>query len=190
MALVKAPGPGGAPFSEAVKRDARRLAGFKCCYCRDRMGDEVHHLTPQEEGGSGDLDNAILLCAQCHTDYGHRKDKRAQLRQARDVWYEIVKERWPANTLAEVIGLEDLATKQDLAGIERRLTDVFGSFVAGLSTGAVSSSQAINVASTMINSISPSPSFTAIGLPPACHSCGSIRPLGAIFCPQCGVRFQ
>ncbi len=73
----------GSPFSESVKVEARRLAFFRCCYCHDKQGDQVHHLLPQEEDGPGVLDNAILLCVQCHADYGHRADKRRQLREAR-----------------------------------------------------------------------------------------------------------
>lgn len=84
-----------AEFSPSVKLEARRRAAFKCCYCRDEMGDDVHHLTPQEEGGSGDLDNAIFLCVRCHSMYGHRDDRRAQLRQARDTWYEVVRDKYP-----------------------------------------------------------------------------------------------
>src|SRR5262249_7387839 len=122
----------GTPFPDSVKLQARKLAAFKCCYCRDRMGDDVHHLTPQEEGGEGVVENAILLCAQCHADYGHRKDKRGQLKQARDDWYEIVERRYTKRNVDEVSALEDLATKQDLVGIENRLTGTFYSLVGSL----------------------------------------------------------
>jgi hypothetical protein len=84
----------GADFSESVKLQARHLAFFRCCYCLDRPGDEVHHLVPKEEGGSNTIDNAILLCAQCHTTYGHTRDKRKQLQQARDHWYEVAAKKY------------------------------------------------------------------------------------------------
>ena len=58
----------GSDFSEATKEQARRLAFFKCCYCHERPGDDVHHLIPKEEDGIGELNNAILLCVQCHAD--------------------------------------------------------------------------------------------------------------------------
>ena len=65
-----------ADFQESVKSQARRLAAFRCCYCRELMGDHVHHIIPKEKGGTNDLDNTMLLCVQCHTNYGHRPDKR------------------------------------------------------------------------------------------------------------------
>jgi hypothetical protein len=34
-------------FSEEVKREAWRLAGYRCCFCRDEQGDDVHHLRTQ-----------------------------------------------------------------------------------------------------------------------------------------------
>ena len=176
-------------FPESVKLEARRLAAFKCCYCRDRMGDHVHHITPLEDGGLGLLDNAVLLCAQCHTDYGHRKDKRAQLRQARDDWYDIVARRYSTRAVDEVSALEDLATKQDLEGIEQRLTGVFGSFINSLRKGSASSSQAINVASTMINSISPQTSYS-VAPSTKCSACGAALPIFASFCIGCGQRLK
>src|SRR4051812_17585777 len=84
----------GADFSESVKLQARRLAFFRCCYCLERPGDEVHHLVPKEEGGPNTLDNAVLLCAQCHSTYGHTRDKRKQLQQARDHWYEVAANKY------------------------------------------------------------------------------------------------
>jgi HNH endonuclease len=114
----------GTDFLESVKVDARKRAAFKCCFCRDRMGDEVHHLVPKEQGGQGVLDNAILLCAQCHNDYGNNPLKQKQLRQARDDWYEIVERRY---SQTEIEQIEQLATKDDVDQIAielRRLTGI------------------------------------------------------------------
>lgn len=35
-------------------------------------GCEIHHIVPVSEGGSGELDNLIMLCPNCHkkADYG------------------------------------------------------------------------------------------------------------------------
>jgi hypothetical protein len=76
-------------FADAVILEARQRAHFRCCYCRERPGDEVHHLIPRAEGGPDTIENAVLLCAQCHTVYGHNRDKRKQLQQARDHWYDV-----------------------------------------------------------------------------------------------------
>jgi len=61
--------------------------------CRD-IGDDVHHLVPMSEGGQGELDNAILLCVRCHHLYGEHSEKRSQLRQARDLWYEFARDMY------------------------------------------------------------------------------------------------
>ena len=141
----------GSDFSDATKEQARRLAFFKCCYCHERLGDDVHHLIPKEEGGIGELDNAILLCVQCHADYGHRPEKRTQLRQARDHWYEIVERRYAPVALHQVEEFNALRTDmQQMKNEFRRLTEVvIGNFERG-STGA---SDVVNIASTMISSI-------------------------------------
>ena len=62
---------------------------------------EVHHIIPKSEGGKDDLDNAIALCFDCHTDAGHYNPKHpkgtkfrpSELRKARDRWHDIVKKQ-------------------------------------------------------------------------------------------------
>src|SRR5262245_25736755 len=111
----------GTDFPESVKREARRLAIFKCCICRDVMGDHVHHLKPKEEGGQGVIENAILLCVRCHDLYGHRSDKRAQLTQARDLWHEHVRQKYSVSALNLV---EDVATKTDVNQILNQISNL------------------------------------------------------------------
>jgi 5-methylcytosine-specific restriction endonuclease McrA len=55
------------------------------------MGVEVHHIIPQEEGGSDREENAAPLCLSCHETYGASSQKREFIREARDLWYEICK---------------------------------------------------------------------------------------------------
>jgi hypothetical protein len=62
---------------------------------------EVHHIIPKSEGGKDDLDNAIALCFDCHTDAGHYNPKHpkgtkfrpSELRWARAKWHDIVKQQ-------------------------------------------------------------------------------------------------
>jgi hypothetical protein len=188
--------PEGTPFPDSVKIEARRLAFFRCCYCHDRPGDQVHHLIPREEGGQGVLENAILLCVQCHTDYGHRKDKRRQLREARDHWHEIVAKRYAPAALIQAERLDDLATKNDVQTLIvefRALSEwVTTSFLAGMTTAP----QVANVASTMVNTISPQSGFTGFApgtwakgvLATLCSECKTALPPNAMFCPACGSR--
>ena len=44
-----------AEFPEKVRLEAKRLSAFKCCYCHERPGDDVHHIHPQKDGGSNDI---------------------------------------------------------------------------------------------------------------------------------------
>jgi hypothetical protein len=61
---------------------------------------EVHHIQPESQGGSNELENAITLCFDCHADAGHYNTKHPrgtkyspnELRHHRDRWYEIVRQ--------------------------------------------------------------------------------------------------
>jgi hypothetical protein len=145
----------GSDFSESIKLQARRLAGFRCCYCRERPGDDIHHLTPKEEGGLGTLDNAILLCVQCHADYGHRSDKSKQLRQARDDWHEIVARRY-APVLGQIEAFNALTDNVEQMKMElRRLTETV---ISRFEQGTTDLGDVQNIASTMISTLSGSTS--------------------------------
>ena len=182
-------------FSDSVKRKARELAFFKCCYCHDRQGHEVHHLTPKEEGGQGTLDNAILLCVQCHSDYGHRSDKRQQLRQARDHWYEIAAKRYSSPALEQIALLQDLATKNDIASLRDQMTGMFDTLMSRWRHGTTSTEEVLSVGSSMVNSLTSSPALGSLDLighsPTAltathCRRCGSEERANAAFCSMCG----
>ena len=144
----------GTPFPPAVKAEARKLAAFRCCFCRYEMGDDVHHLVPMSEGGQGVLDNAILLCVLCHDRFGHRADKRPQLRLARDDWYEIVRERYsPADVtkLADVLG--NVATKDDIRQLETVIKNFTDDVVGKIQSGAMTFRDAAHVASSLVSSV-------------------------------------
>ena len=76
-------------FSEKLKLEVRRLSFFRCCRCQ-AIGVEVHHIIPQAEGGNDTLENAAPLCAKCHADFGANPQKRKELGEMRDLWYEKV----------------------------------------------------------------------------------------------------
>lgn len=91
----------GQDFPPSVILKARRLAHFRCCYCRQHPGDEVHHITPREEGGAGTIENAVLLCVLCHKTYGHSAEYRKRIEQARDHWYEVAAKMYSAVLVAQ-----------------------------------------------------------------------------------------
>jgi hypothetical protein len=80
-------------FSEKVKLEARRKSNFRCCICEKLFSGEVHHIIPESEGGPDILDNAVLLCPNCHDSYGGNPEKRKQIKQKRDHWWELMEER-------------------------------------------------------------------------------------------------
>jgi hypothetical protein len=58
------------PFSPEVRTRALLWCDRHCCLCKKACGIniEVHHLIPESEGGSDDIENAIPLCFDCHSD--------------------------------------------------------------------------------------------------------------------------
>jgi hypothetical protein len=53
------------------KKDADELlvkVGRRCCICHKLHRVQLHHIVPQAEGGSDDIDNAIALCPECHDE--------------------------------------------------------------------------------------------------------------------------
>ena len=104
------------PFSEATKLEAKRRAHFSCVVCHQPFV-EVHHIIPQAAGGSDDLENAAPLCASCHDLLGGNPDKRKQIREMRDLWYELCETRFrdsPTLKLAEAV--EDIKNHQHEQG--------------------------------------------------------------------------
>ncbi|MGV8996080.1 MAG: HNH endonuclease [Parvibaculaceae bacterium] len=96
-------------FPTHIRAQALVLSARHCCVCHRYMalGVEIHHIEPRSEGGSDLLDNAIVLCFDCHAAAGHYNSKhpkgtkysRTELLQQRDAWYEIV-QRGPIKTPA------------------------------------------------------------------------------------------
>lgn len=93
-------------FSEKVRLEARKRAAFRCCICH-KLWVEVHHIIPQSEGGADTLDNAAPLCASCHDLLGGNPDKRRQVKQMRDAWWEAMARR--AQEMAASVDLDSVA---------------------------------------------------------------------------------
>lgn len=58
------------PFSEKLRIKVLLWCDRHCCLCKKACGIniEVHHLVPEEDGGKNDIDNAIPLCFDCHSE--------------------------------------------------------------------------------------------------------------------------
>jgi len=96
------------PFSQKIKDEVKKKAGFCCCRCHN-IGAHVHHIIPQEYDGSDDIDNAAPLCPNCHTSFGPNPEKRTEIRKMRDWWYERVKKMYSTPKLYD----PDLPEKVD-----------------------------------------------------------------------------
>jgi len=83
-------------FSDALKARVRKRAHLACCLCK-AMGVEVHHITPQEQGGPDTEDNASPLCPSCHETYGANPQKRKFIREARDLWFDVCEKRFASD---------------------------------------------------------------------------------------------
>ena len=89
-------------FSRAIREKALVLAARRCCVCRrfKGVGVEVHHITPLAHGGENSLDNAIVLCFDCHCAAGHYNPRHpkgtkyspGELRKHRDDWFQRVRD--------------------------------------------------------------------------------------------------
>ncbi len=75
----------------------------RCCICHRFCGVklEIDHIVPRREEGSGDIDNAIPVCFECHAEIhsyniNHprgRKFRPEELKKHRDQWIEICQKR-------------------------------------------------------------------------------------------------
>jgi len=109
-------------FSESTKLSVQRAAHFHCCLCRT-LGVEIHHIVPQAEGGSDEVENAAPLCPSCHETYGANPTKRKFIREARDFWFEICATRYAGDSswIEEMRArLASLATREDLKELINR----------------------------------------------------------------------
>jgi len=87
------------PFSEAIKRQVKERAAFKCCRCQ-KLGVQVHHIIAEEHGGPDTIDNAAPLCPNCHDAFGDNPKKRKEIGHMRDWWYEQVERMYSHSDLS------------------------------------------------------------------------------------------
>lgn len=89
------------PFSQKIREDAIVKSDRHCCVCHKHKGVKlnVHHIIQECEGGENILENAIVLCLDCHSDAGHYNPKHpiglkyspSELKRHRDKWWAYCK---------------------------------------------------------------------------------------------------
>lgn len=119
------------PFTEQIKLEAKRRANFSCVACKQPFV-EVHHIIPEAQNGPDTLDNAAPLCGSCHDLFGGNPDKRKQIREMRDLWWEVCERR---NTNPDVVALNQrldaiqssqISQSQYLVEIKGAFEDFYG----------------------------------------------------------------
>ena len=68
-----------------VRRERRRIDGFRCAICGARENLQVHHLSYERLGQPGEIYDLVTLCRDCHMmlHRRHRKEHQGQHPHAR-----------------------------------------------------------------------------------------------------------
>lgn len=88
------------PFSAKVVEELLVKSSRCCCLCHQYKGVkiEAHHIVPQADGGTDDIDNGIPLCFDCHSEVESyntrhprgRKFTATELKRHRNNWFDLV----------------------------------------------------------------------------------------------------
>jgi Fe2+ or Zn2+ uptake regulation protein len=189
------------PFPQSVKDGVLRMAAFRCCRCEKIGGVEVHHIIPEEFGGSDDIDNAAPLCPNCHTDFGDNPKKRKEITKLRDWWYQVAKAKYPT----KVIGVEKLDEINEKIGrYEKGLSDI-GEIKAMLRPlldnlmNTLTPSTASKAASSIVDTVVSSTGMSTIPVPKVhgtghsvimCKECGAFVDVEGNYCSKCGTKLN
>lgn len=88
---------------------------------------EVHHIVPAANGGPTTLDNAIVLCFNCHAEAGHYNPRHprgtkyspAELRRHRDEWWVLTS---TVDHLREIPGVHQQTSYKEHSDAARVIT--------------------------------------------------------------------
>jgi len=150
-------------FSNTIKEEVRRKAAFRCCRCENLGSVEAHHIIPEFQGGLDTFDNAAPLCPTCHAEFGGNPDKRKEIKQKRDWWYEKMEIKYgqfPDFSMIEEIkqGLEEVQKNQlTLEKFKETLKNYAVIAIDSMTLGTLASG-ATGIAEATAASFSPSPS--------------------------------
>lgn len=164
------------PFPDSIKNEALTRAHFMCVACHAPFV-EVHHITPQSEGGPDTLDNAAPLCPGCHGIYGANPVFRKQIKQMRDNWYDVCQKRFGTSSLDVAKQLnamtETLQTvRADQVKYQTTLDQIKSASIGSLAGTATAVNQAVTFEEIVTAS---GPSGPGIFMPPGQKG----------FCPKC-----
>jgi len=177
-------------FSESIKLDVKRKAAFRCCRCQE-LGPQVHHIIPTEFGGGDEVDNAAPLCPNCHDFFGPNPNKRKEIRQMRDWWYEQVEKMYPGEGILEKLekidakleGIRDGLSSVD--ELKQSLMEYAGKYIGEITADTASAAATDIVDALALDVGCPQSEFRRF----ICGRCGA-EVMGAGNCPNCGARIR
>ena len=184
------------PFSENIKKQVRDKALYRCCRCQS-IGIDVHHIIPQKDGGSDEIDNAAPLCQNCHDQFGDNPIKRKEIKSMRDNWYGIVSRMYPDQSIVGLPLLSSINQKlenlengqQNLLELKALMKEISDKAIGGmnLSNATVTVSGIVNTA--MASSVKLGDKVHANF---QCRKCGTRIGLliGRNSCPECGENIS
>ena len=71
-----------------------------------KVGIRIHHIVPVSEGGSGKLDNLIMLCPNCHKKADYGVITRDELKKYQKLEYDTDNlNNRPEHMIAKLLGL-------------------------------------------------------------------------------------
>ncbi len=180
------------PFTESIKLEVKKKAMFRCCRCQN-IGIDIHHIVPENDGGSSEIENAAPLCPNCHDQFGDNPQKRKELTQMRDNWYEKVEQQYPLNNPVSIQVLDSINTKlenihndqKEIGKLKQILMEV-----AQLRIDSITSGSASVVASNIVDFASGTKLSEDVYSNFKCHKCGQQLGLliGTNKCPECGAE--
>jgi Zn finger protein HypA/HybF involved in hydrogenase expression len=183
-------------FSEQVKLEVKRKAAFRCCRCQS-VGVDVHHIIPEKMGGPDEMDNAAPLCPNCHDYYGGNPDKRKEITQMRDWWYERAASVYGSGldqtrlsrindsllNISEAQNKQDLKYEQEFSHLKSMLRPVLDQLIDTMTLGT-----AVTTTSGIINVIAAQGSDSNVPTSFRCWKCGrNSGPQFSSICPNCGA---
>jgi hypothetical protein len=179
------------PFSENIKLEVKRKAAFRCCRCQS-IGIDVHHIVPEKDSGSSDISNAAPLCQNCHDQFGDNPQKRKEIIQMRDWWYEMCSRKYSGQgpigveTLGQIDAkLEDIRAGQEgIVELKQMLKGLSDRYIETLTAGT-----ATVVASGIVHATTDNEFDGSVYSHYRCKNCGVAIDMlvGTNKCPNCGA---
>lgn len=184
-------------FTEKTKLEVKKKAMFQCCRCHE-TGIDVHHIIPQKDGGSDDISNAAPLCQNCHDRFGDNPQKRKEITQMRDNWYEVIERMYSnkadvlfpliekVNTTLETVQIGQTKNENNIEDMKVMLKEMSAKAIDNMTAGT-----ATLMASNTVKASLASLSNTRIEDLPEIVVCMECRePVvmtdDVVLCPHCG----